>query len=558
MLALRKPTILALLLLAAAATALLVPFMIFGNASGHDFEFHLASWMDVLHQWHQRVLYPRWAELANWGYGEPRFVFYPPVSWLLGAALSLLLPWPAVPGAYYWICMVLGGLCMYRLAREWLPEGAATLAALLFAVNPYHQLHVYWRSDFAEVVASAIFPLVVLCALRAGRGQWRSAWRLAALFGAVWLMNAPAAVVVTYSVALLLAVTAIERRSWRGLLLGAGAMTLGFALAAFYILPAAYEQTWVNIREVLSSGLRPSDNFLFTQTNDPEHTWFNFRASTIAIGEMLVAALALIPARRLREQRDAWWPLMVLLGASAVLMLRVSSPAWHFLPELHFVQFPWRWLLALNIVLPLLVAAVAARSRPALVWIACVLALAGCAVRLGHHAWWDSDGVRDMRQAILTQGKGYFGADEYGVRGSDHYDLDLRAARVTVLPVEGVVPKARVHVERWRSERKVFTVHSEQPATAVLRLMTYPAWKVSVNGKPASAQARPNTMEMAIPVPAGSSRVEVRFTRTPDRTLGGAISITAAVLWLLLAFLQRRRAARACNGAPERPITSVR
>lgn len=545
MLALRKPTILALLLLAGAATALLVPFMIFGNASGHDFEFHLASWMDVVHQWHQRVLYPRWAELADWGYGEPRFIFYPPASWLLGAALSLLLPWPAVPGAYYWICMVLGGLCMYRLGREWLPEGAATLAGLLFAVNPYHQLHLYWRSDFAEMVASAIFPLVVLYALRAGAGEWRSALWLAALFAATWLMNAPAAVVVTYSVALLLAVSAVQRRSGRGLLLGGVAMALGFALAAFYILPAAHEQSWVNISEVLSSGLRPSDNFLFTQTNDPEHTWFNFRASTIAVGEMLAAALALIPARRLREQRDAWWPLIALLGASAVLMLRVSSPAWRFLPELHFVQFPWRWLLALNIVLPLLIAAVAMRSRPVLVWIACVLALAGCALRLGHHAWWDSDGMRDMQRAILVQGKGYFGADEYGVRGSDHYDLDLRAARVTVLPVEGVTPKAQVHVERWRSERKVFSVRSEQPATVVLRLMTYPAWRVSVNGKPASAQARPNTMEMAIQVPAGSSRVEVQFTRTPDRTLGGAISITAVVLWLLLAFLERRRAARA-------------
>jgi len=537
----------ALLLVAAAATALLVPFVLFGNASGHDFEFHLASWMDVVHQWHQRVLYPRWAELANWGYGEPRFIFYPPASWLLGAALSLLLPWPAVPGAFYWICMVSGGVCMFRLAREWLPEKAAMLAALIYAVNPYHQLHVYWRSDFAELLASAIFPLVVLYTLRTGKGEAGAAWWLAGLFGATWLMNAPAAVVVTYSVALLLAVTAVERRSWRGLLLGGGAMALGFALAAFYILPAAYEQTWVNIGEVLASGLRPSDNFLFTRTNDPEHTWFNFRASIIAVSEMLVTALMLIPARRLRERRDAWWPLVALLGASAVLMLRVSALAWRFLPELHFVQFPWRWLLALNIVLPLLIAAVAARSRPALVWIGCALVLAGCAVRLGHHAWWDSDGVHDLYQAILVQGKGYFGTDEYGVRGSDHYDLDARAARITVLPVGNVAPQVQVHVERWRSERKAFTVRSEQPVTVVLRLMTYPAWKVSVNGQPASAQARPNTKEMAIEVPPGTSRVEVRFTRTADRTLGGAISITAVVLWLLLAFLQHRLLARGAS-----------
>src|ERR1700678_4062541 len=222
-----------MLLVAIAATAVIAPMLFLGQASGHDFQFHLASWIEAAGQWREGILFPQWAEWANWGFGEPRFIFYPPASWMLGAGLGSVLPWKVAPGAFIWLALVLGGYSMWRFASEYLPRGQAAGAAVLYAVNPYHLVIAYYRSDFAELLASAIFPLVIGGTIRVLRDGWRSMPKLAFPFAAMWLTNAPAAVLATYSVALIISIGLVAERKLRPLIAGACAMVAGFGLASF-------------------------------------------------------------------------------------------------------------------------------------------------------------------------------------------------------------------------------------------------------------------------------------------------------------------------------------
>src|SRR3954469_6819407 len=113
-----RPIATPLALMAAVALCVVLPFLKLGIPSGHDFEFHVNSWIEVVDHWKEGVIYPHWAALAHYGYGEARFIFYPPISWTLGAFLGLILPWKVVPTAYIFLVLTFSGCSMFVLARR--------------------------------------------------------------------------------------------------------------------------------------------------------------------------------------------------------------------------------------------------------------------------------------------------------------------------------------------------------------------------------------------------------------------------------------------------------
>ena len=532
-----------LLAIAAAAFAVEIPFFFFGTPSGHDVEFHLNSWLEVLAQWEHGIVYPRWASLAHFAYGEPRFVFYPPASWTLGAALSTIFPWTLAASVYIWMVLVAAGAAMYVLARRWLDRRDAIFAAVLYSVNPYHLVIVYWRSAFAELLASCLVPLLLLFVLKAVAERRRAIVPLALVLAAAWLTNAPAAVMIHYSFVLLVVFFAWQRRSTAILLVGASAVALGACLAAFYLLPAIYEQRWIDIAQAVSAGSRPGDNFLFIHTPDADHDAFNRIISWVAMLEMVVIVAAVWAGRLWREtKRELWNVLLTWAMACSVLMFPVATLLWKILPKMEFMQFPWRWLLCLSMIFTLCVTAGLRRWW----WRGAVCAVAILVIVVAWYRiqapWWDNAAdLREMQDNVAT-GAGYEGVEEYTPVGADPAAIDKDARNVTV---DGPA-RAAIHVYRWDAESRMFTAEMSAADHLALRLFRYPAWRVEVNGRVVETRARATTGQMLVAVAAGMNRVEVTFLRTWDRSLGGWISLITAVsmmVWTLVAPSRRRSSA---------------
>lgn len=582
-----------ILLCAAIAT---VPQMLRGPSCGHDFDFHLVSWLDALSNWKHGILYPHWTPSPNYGAGEPRFIFYPPLTWMLGAALGMVFSWRFVPLLMQFLLLAATGLATRALARQAFHDGIATLAGCTAIFSGYALFTAYERSAYAEMTGGFWIPLMLLLMLGGHRslspafsdpGQrhrapqpsaakpksWlaqafnSSGFALILVVSGAWLSNAPVGVMLSYLLAGVALVLAILEKSWAPILRASVAAVLGLGLAAFFLVPADREQSWVAIRQAVDDpGLLIENSWLFARHSDlrlEAHDVELIRVSFIAVTMVAIALFGLFVtrSRRLLSAPRQWWiPIALIPIAVLFLQLPLSEPLWNTLPKLRFLQFPWRWLVVAEAPMAIFFAsAVWLRSR---LWRAVLLAL--CAT--GFAAATTIAGV-SLFQACYTEdtvgstladfqsGMGFEGTDEYAPPDADNSLLatDLPFACLVADPAIPLGKGDAGANPEWSEDQgsceATFPPLDKSPEHVrlkadiphsgylVLRLRTYPAWRILMNGAPVGSLPLRQDGLIAISVPKGRVDLAVDWKATRDVLIGRTISVVSLVfvtgLWLL-------------------------
>jgi hypothetical protein len=528
------------LILPLAACIAILPLILHGCSCGHDFDFHLLNWFEAATQFTHGTLHPTWAYTAAWNAGEPRFIFYPPISWTLGAILGLILPWTWTPIVYTWLALTAAGLALYHLAKTFTTPGAALIAATFYVVNPYMLFTAYERTAYAELLAAAWIPLLLHAILRDKITIHRIAIPLALL----WLTNAPAAVMASYALALLAGIRLFKTKDRTSLALKTTAGTiLGLALAAFYIVPAAYQRRFVQINMAILPGLHPQDNFLFHHTgvspDDLLHDQVLRTASLIAIILIACAIVALVLAKfqRNSESRDTLLlSLTILTLAITFFLTPLSGPFWHYLPELRFLQFPWRLLAILAPALSLALALALSRIqlRPATtvaVSIAVAAVLTYPAYIAFHQSCDPEDSVAARLAHFRSANPGSEPTDEYTPITADNDALAqanppywLADIADTPAPSQTIPGPAPTHL----------ILNPETPKILILNRRDYPIWIVTRNATPIPTRLPREDGLIAFPIPAGTSDITITPSRTHDQILGYLITAIAILALILL------------------------
>jgi len=652
----------ALILLAAAlATA---PILLHGSFCGDDFEFHVISWFDVQQNWLHGTLFPHWMTTANYGAGEPRYIFYPPLIRMLGAALGFAMPWQLVPILLIFLLLAGTGLATRALALEVLPDAPATLAGCAALFSGFALFAAYERTAFAELTGGFWIPLLLRAALRdrnPSAGLWRraldgSTLPMALLFAGAWLSNGPVGVMASYLIAAVALVASLLCRCWAPLLRASIAAGLGIALPALYLIPAAWEQRWTDLRAAIDYPVfNIENNWIFSHHDEPVFAPFVMvldRASFLAVSMIAVALLGLLVSvlhaqnvrpgelgrkgplgaegateklgssvenggkspsvakagnhsvgvmrglkppppsevsssavskarfgfvsllRELKPPASSenwrWWiPLALIPAAVLFLQFPVSLPIWNVLPKLRFLQYPWRWVLVVEAPMAIFFAGAVWPARPVRRWLRVAVPLVCALVFLTATAFAartflrvcvEGDTVADMLE-MYQHGGGLEGTDEYEPPDADHWkiatnlpDACLAADPNTTLGIVGLgesIPtwrpgqgscEATATAQLRQPEHLRIDTIAAKPGYLILRLVRYPAWRITVNGKAAGSVPPRDDGLIVVPVPQGPVELKVDWRTTPDVVVGRGLSCLAVLLLIGLGLLERKRA----------------
>ncbi len=315
------------------------------------------------------------------------------------------------------------------------------------------------------------------------------------------------------------------------------------------------------------ANMRVEDNFLFGHTGDGPHDRVLHTASLIAVGMLVAAVIALVLAFALWRRRprtdtgDVTAPLSILAAFAlciAFLLTPISLPLWHHLPELAFLQFPWRMLCVLGATLALTIALALRRVPDTKASLA--IAASTALVFVGSMTAWNISVFRQacealdrpsVRAQLFTSHHGVEPTDEYTPANADNDvlrwdDPDHWLAINPAAFAPGTVPNPASNIVNYdipppidQTVSGVAPRHLElnlsQPETLVLNLRDFPAWQVFRNRVLVRQHLQRDDGLLAVALPAGVSIIDVRWHRTWDQILGDVLSLLALlVLGVLL------------------------
>ena len=542
------------------------------------------------------ILWPRWSPDHAMGYGYPFWVVYAPLAYFAAEVFHLLgVGFTASIKIVMALSALFGGWGMYALLRRWwgrngIGRGAALVGGLVYVYAPYHLLTLYVRAAFAEYVAMAWFPWVILAFDDVV--EWGGLRRiaLAALaLGALFLTHSATLMVFTPLLAIYLLFALVrktirqrrEQELWRQVIgsfaqvVAAGLLAIG--LAAIFLLPLAAEQGAVQQKDWVAENYLYQKHFVwpnqfvdpfwgFGFSDDPTGPNDGMSFQLGIVGVVLALVAAVVGLRRASHRRGQTAFFVVALLAVLLLMMPLARPVWDAFGPAALIQFPWRLLSTASLFLAILAGAAVGNTLgtgegsqfPAAHVLGLVVVLASLAFTVPQYT--DIQPIDESVQSIMRFELAYPDMIGHTAAVQEPFTesplLPQYLAGEPLQKVALIAGSGEVETLRTGGSSVDARVNLDSPSTVLFYTYDFPGWRATVDGQPAAHRTEPPYGLIAVDVPAGDHRVSIRHGGTPDRDAGTWISVVSLALvagLLIFDWSRTRRKAAKADGSRSRP-----
>lgn len=550
----RNTAAIAILILAASvSTARLLIHA--GLPVAHDMVFHLFQADQFQNGLVSGEFLPRWAMSANNGYGAPNFIFYAPLSYYFASLIRVFMPSPVISLIIaIWCSFFFSGAFMYLAVKRCSGDRGALAAALLYQLLPFHLLNLYGRGAFAELCAYAWFPLVILFmheTLSDKRSPLASAG-LSLSYAGLILTHLVSGLIFSIVLFLYTACRHYLHRSGKALLRALTALVAGLGISSFYLIPVIFERKYVHLEYMFNyvfSDYR--DNFLFMKKNldAPFYVTLN-GAATLELLLFITLVFISLKSSADHSRRAHHAAIAAIFISAFFLATPLSAPLWAFFPSFALLQFPWRWLSAMEISLCFLVGALlsetnlrslfhngltgktAVYSMLALFSLSLLLILKSDRMHKARFLEMITDAEQVRHYTNLPK--------EYTPIWATNVENTIREENID--KVSSLSGKADIRILRWRPETRAIGVNAPSPVRLRIATFFYPGWEAGIDGIKTGIAIEEKTGAMLVDLPGGEHTLEMTFVDTPLRVFSRYLSYgSCAILAIFSLFSLRKR-----------------
>lgn len=511
----------------------------------HDGPDHVARIANFYQSLSEGNLVPRWAGNLNWGYGHPILMFlYPLPSYVASLFHAVGFSFVDSTKLVFGVAYIASLLAMYLFAST--PWGAlpGLFAAVLYGFAPYRFVDLYVRGAIGEHVAFIFPPLIFYGLLRVARNNRETLGGVITALGMAGLLlshNAIALMMLPLIAGYIIYLYIFEsKRSLSYLLLTTFYLLLGFALSAFFWVPAFFEGKYT-LRDIVTKGdfsarFVPWQWFFVSPWN---YGGGNEFTKEIGILQWLSIISAFIIFFRIKSRGVKWFigGSLVSIVLSLWLMTDSAGFVWEKFTLLQKFQFPWRFL-TISVLLSSLLGGFVVSHIPKKITVPVIVGFVGL---------------------IFLSTWGMWSAKEYMVRNDDFYSGIYEGTTDTgeSSPIwsirfmehqpkavyEAIEGEAMIVLGFRNSTRHEFTVSAKTDARIVDNTLYFPGWSVLVDDQKIPVEFQDPTYRglMTFLVSKGEHRIVVDFGETKLRKMANVLSLGGLIIFIFYETFRRYR-----------------